>query len=41
MVIIKPPKEAQTNKLCKLNKRVYGLADAPKMRLPETKKGTP
>ena len=27
-VIIKPPKEAQTNKLWKLNKCVYGLADA-------------
>ena len=30
MVIIKPPKEAQTNKLWKLNKCVYGLADSPR-----------
>ena len=29
-IIIKPPKEAQTNKLWKLNKCVYGLTDAPR-----------
>ena len=29
-VIIKPPEEAQTNKLWKLNKCVYGLADTPR-----------
>ena len=29
-VFIKPPKEANTNKLWKLNTTVYGLCDAPR-----------
>lgn len=30
MVILKPPKQAQNNKLWKLNKCVYSLADVPR-----------
>ena len=30
MVILKPPKQAPTNKLWKLNKCVYSLADVPR-----------
>ena len=39
-VILKPPKEAKT-RLWKFNKCVYGLSDASKMPVPETKRGTP
>ena len=31
-VFIKPPKEANTNKLWKLNTTVYGLCDAPSVK---------